>query len=1138
MARTLLLTSSTVVLLLSTVWVPTVAATTAGPNNTGLASDNATTGATPWTSPTNIYTSNSVYASQSLTSNVVGHYLWATNFGFSVPTTATITGVTVDVQKFESVNSKAKITDNSVTLIVAGATAGSDYATTATWPSTNTYVSYGGTSDEWGATLTPTAVNATNFGVAFSAQNVKVSGGGSTLTASVDHIRISVSYTLPTVLTQASYRLFNNQDTTAPTSSLSFGASTSFFGNTGTDGVAIADFDGDGNKDMALANDTTSDISIYLGNGSGGFAAGTTRTTNLDPYDIVAADFNADGKMDLATNDNGANKVSVLIGTGTGTFAAAVDSSIGIGTQAISVGDFNGDTKPDIVTANYGANTVSVLINTGTGTFPGTSTNYATASGPNDVVTGDFDGDGKIDIAVADNANAKMSVLINSGTATFPTHVDYTTGTGAYGVATADFTGDGKLDIVTTNSSAATMTVFTNSGTGTFTATSTPATGTTPQYIATADYDGDGQTDLAIATNGTSKVSVYLGTGTGTFGSANDYSVDTGPGQIAAGDFNGDSKPDLVSTSYLVASGSVILNTSTYTSTPIDVSTALAALNTPATVATATAFRLRLDIGISTTNLAAAGQSFKLQYAPMTTSCDTAFANTTSASYADVTAATTVGYYNNTNATNGMSFATNANDPTDSTNTLVRQTYQEGTATTFTNTTAVPTTQDGMWDFALTTNSAPGSTSYCLRVVKSTGTALDTYTVIPKITTSSSNSAPNSPSSLDQQTTGGVNITTGAWKNSQSVKFTASATDPDNPDTLALCVEKDTIATSFANTEDLCGTAVSYVGSTITPTVTITSIGDAAQYHWQARLKDTAGVYSAWVSFGANLETVADFGVDTTAPTGGTVFDGTGAGVDTSFNTGSLTTLSANWSGINSAAAGLTAYEYSIGTTAGGITVKGWTSTGTTASMTDSSLSLQTSQIYFVNVRTTDAAGNVSTPISSNGQVVAPSVSFTVSPSTVTFNHLKASNSYTDTQTTTLTTSTNAYGGYIVRAYNSSLLLASNGSTIGMFTGGTYASPDAWLGGDTGFGYTSNDALVQGVNKFSPATCAGGGAPPCYVPFTLTAPGDIVADHATGVLGTAIASEPFILTYRVTTTATQAASNYKTATVYSVTPIY
>jgi hypothetical protein len=943
----------------------------------------------------------------------------------------------------------------------------------------------------------------------------------------------------PTTFNHAAYRLFDNQDTTAPTSSLGFGTYTTNFGDTGTDGVAVADFNGDGKKDMALANDTTSNVSILIGNGSGGFTAGAVPATNLDPYDIVAADFNGDGKMDLATNDNGANKVSVLIGSGTGTFAAAVDYSIGIGTQAISVGDFNGDSKPDIVTGNFGASTISVLINTGTGTFPATSTNTSVGYGIEDVVTGDFNGDGKIDIATAGGGSTgKMSVLINSGTGTFPTHVDYTTGAGAFGIATADFTGDGKLDIATANSTAATATIFTNSGTGTFTATSAPTTGTNPQYIVAADYDGDGNMDLAMTANGSDSVSVILGTGAGTFGAFSNFAVDTGPSQIASGDFNGDSKPDLVSTSYLVASGSVLLNTSALSATPIDVSTPLAGLNTPATVASATAFRLRLDIGVSTTNLAAAAQSFKLQYAPMTTSCDTSFVNTTSASYADVTAATTVGYYNNPGATNGMSFATNANDPTDSSRTLTRQTYQESGTTTFSNTTAVPTTADGMWDFALTTNSAPGGTSYCLRVVKSTGTALDTYAVIPEITTSSSNTAPNSPSALDQQTTGGVSITTGAWKNSQSVKFIASATDPDSSDTLALCVEKIAIASSFVNTEDLCGTPVSYTGATVTPTVTITSIPDATQYHWQARLKDTAGLYSGWISFGANLESVADFGVDTTAPTGGTVFDGTGAGVDTSFNTGSLTTLSANWSGINSAAAGLTGYEYSIGTAAGGITVKGWTSTGTTASMTDSALSLQTSQMYYVNVRTTDAAGNVSTPISSNGQVVAPSVSFSVSPSTVTFNHLKASNAYTDTQPTTLTTSTNAYGGYLVRAYNSSLLLASNGSTIGMFNGGTYASPDAWLGSDTGFGYTSNDPLVQGVNKFSPATCAGGGAPPCYAPFTLTAPGDIVADHATGVLGTAIAAEPFILTYQVKTTATQAATNYKTATVYSVTPIY
>ena len=66
--------------------------------------------------------------------------------------------------------------------------------------------------------------------------------------------------------------------------------------------------------------------------------------------------------------------------------------------------------------------------------------------------------------------------------------------------------------------------------------------------------------------------------------------------------------------------------------------------------------------------------------------------------------------------------------------TIVNQDYEE--ANTFTNSVAaIPAGQDGHWDFALVDNSAPEATTYCLRAVKADGTLLDTYTVIPELTT-------------------------------------------------------------------------------------------------------------------------------------------------------------------------------------------------------------------------------------------------------------------------------------------------------------------------------------------------------------------------------------------------------------------
>ena len=40
-----------------------------------------------------------------------------------------------------------------------------------------------------------------------------------------------------------------------------------------------------------------------------------------------------------------------------------------------------------------------------------------------------------------------------------------------------------------------------------------------------------------------------------------------------------------------------------------------------------------------------------------------------------------------------------------------------------------------MWDFALVDKSAPDNTSYCFRILLADGSQLDTYTVIPEVTT-------------------------------------------------------------------------------------------------------------------------------------------------------------------------------------------------------------------------------------------------------------------------------------------------------------------------------------------------------------------------------------------------------------------
>ncbi|MGC8776163.1 MAG: hypothetical protein ACP5QN_02545, partial [Minisyncoccia bacterium] len=100
------------------------------------------------------------------------------------------------------------------------------------------------------------------------------------------------------------------------------------------------------------------------------------------------------------------------------------------------------------------------------------------------------------------------------------------------------------------------------------------------------------------------------------------------------------------------------------------------------------------------------------------------------------------------------------------------QTYEE--LNNFTNSVAaIPSGQDGKWDFSLKDNGASANTAYCLRIVKSDGTVLDTYNVIPQITTASAAATVSCSTNVTSTSFG--NITTGSiFTSSPNVSSTIS----------------------------------------------------------------------------------------------------------------------------------------------------------------------------------------------------------------------------------------------------------------------------------------------------------------------------------------------------------------------------
>jgi len=127
--------------------------------------------------------------------------------------------------------------------------------------------------------------------------------------------------------------------------------------------VTIADFNGDTYADIAVANYSSNNVSVLLGNGAGVFAAAMHYAVGTGPNAVASADFNGDGNVDLVAANSTSNNVSVLSGDGVGGFAAGIDYVVGVGPRSVTVTDFNNDGHVDIAVANMDSNNVSVLMN-------------------------------------------------------------------------------------------------------------------------------------------------------------------------------------------------------------------------------------------------------------------------------------------------------------------------------------------------------------------------------------------------------------------------------------------------------------------------------------------------------------------------------------------------------------------------------------------------------------------------------------------------------------------------------------------------------------------------------------------------------------------------------------------------------
>jgi hypothetical protein len=234
----------------------------------------------------------------------------------------------------------------------------------------------------------------------------------------------------------------------------------------GPNWVAVGDFNRDGKLDLAVVNGEAggpSNVSILINNGNGTFQAPVSYPLNGNGASIATADFNGDGNLDLAVADNG-GLVSILLGNGNGTFQPRTDYPTNPPWGSLAIGDFNEDGHLDIAVGSsrlgfQRGSTVSVFFGNGDGTFqPQIQVSTGSAAYAQGVVAGDFNGDGRLDLAVA-ILDKTVSIFLQDGTvALSPSNMNF-----------------GVQQVGTTNTKNVTLT---NAGTTALTISSTGITGT------------------------------------------------------------------------------------------------------------------------------------------------------------------------------------------------------------------------------------------------------------------------------------------------------------------------------------------------------------------------------------------------------------------------------------------------------------------------------------------------------------------------------------------------------------------------------------------------------------------------------------------------------------------------------------
>ncbi len=273
--------------------------------------------------------------------------------------------------------------------------------------------------------------------------------------------------------------------------------------------LAVAPIYG-GTPDLLVADPVSRSISVLSNDGSGGFDGARS-----DLYighmlaDVVAADFDADGDADIATANWDDGSITVLSNGGRGTFSSRVTIDVPAGPQALAASDLNADDLSDLVVVSSIDGTVSVLLGNLQGGFAARR-DYAVGLEPVTVQVLDFDADGDNDVLVGNRASRDVAVLINDGEGELSLSQRVNVNLPIADMYFSDLTRDIFSDLVVASPTGDYIAFLENEAGSGFVVRDIIASQVPLRRVAIVDVNGDGANDIAALSATEGQLQIFL----------------------------------------------------------------------------------------------------------------------------------------------------------------------------------------------------------------------------------------------------------------------------------------------------------------------------------------------------------------------------------------------------------------------------------------------------------------------------------------------------------------------------------------------------------------------------------------------------------------------------------------------------